>query len=49
VTSGGRVATFVGIGGDHATARERAYAAIGQAVLMGGQHRSDIGLEVANG
>ncbi len=48
-TSGGRVVTFVGIGTDHTEARERAYAAIGQAELDGGQHRSDVGLEVAAG
>jgi phosphoribosylamine--glycine ligase len=47
VSSGGRVATFVGIGADHAEARDRAYSAIGQAVLEGGQHRSDIGQQVA--
>ncbi len=49
VTSGGRVATFVGIGADHAEARERAYGGIVQAVLDGAQHRSDIGLEAASG
>jgi phosphoribosylamine--glycine ligase len=49
MTSGGRVATFVGLGADHAEARERAYGAIGQAELEGGQHRSDVGLEVAAG
>jgi phosphoribosylamine--glycine ligase len=46
LTSGGRVATFVGIGADHAQARERAYAAIGQAELEGAQFRSDVGMEV---
>jgi phosphoribosylamine--glycine ligase len=45
-TAGGRVATFVGLGEDHAQARERAYGAIGQAQMEGGQHRFDIGLEV---
>jgi phosphoribosylamine--glycine ligase len=49
MTSGGRVATFAGIGPDHAVARERAYAAIGQTVLEEGQHRSDVGLEVVAG
>jgi phosphoribosylamine--glycine ligase len=47
VTAGGRVTTYVGIGGDHEEARTRAYAAIAEAELEGGQHRSDVGLEVA--
>jgi phosphoribosylamine--glycine ligase len=47
VTSGGRVATFVGIGANHAEARERAYAAIGRAGLDGAQHRADIGKDLA--
>jgi phosphoribosylamine--glycine ligase len=45
--AGGRVATFVGLGPDHAAARELAYAALGSAELDGGQHRSDIGEDVA--
>jgi phosphoribosylamine--glycine ligase len=48
VSTGGRVATLVGIGPDHVVARERATAAVGDAELEGGQHRSDIGLEVAS-
>jgi phosphoribosylamine--glycine ligase len=44
-TAGGRVTTFVGIGEDHAQARERAYAGIGEVELEGGQHRSDVGLD----
>jgi phosphoribosylamine---glycine ligase len=47
LTSGGRVATFVGLGPDHSEARHRAYAGIGQAQLEGGQHRPDVGLEAA--
>ena len=46
--TGGRVATFVGLGGDLAAAREMAYRGIAQAELEGGQHRTDIALrEVA--
>jgi phosphoribosylamine--glycine ligase len=48
VASGGRVATFVGVGADHAEARNLAYSAIGQAVLEGGQHRSDIAAELSD-
>jgi phosphoribosylamine--glycine ligase len=46
VSTGGRVATFVGIGPDHAAARERAAAAVTAAELEGGQHRSDVAREV---
>jgi phosphoribosylamine--glycine ligase len=42
-STGGRVATFVGIGPDHAAAREHAMAAVSAAELEGGQHRTDIG------
>jgi len=42
-SSGGRVATFVGIGPDLSTARREAYAGIAGCRLEGGQHRSDIG------
>jgi phosphoribosylamine-glycine ligase len=42
------VATFVGVGADHAEARNLAYSAIGQAVLEGGQHRSDIAAELSD-
>jgi phosphoribosylamine--glycine ligase len=43
VSTGGRVATFVGVGADHAPAREHAMAAVTAAELEGGQHRTDIG------
>jgi phosphoribosylamine--glycine ligase len=47
-SSGGRVATFVGLGDDLATAREVAYRGVAAAELEGGQLRTDIGLrEVA--
>jgi phosphoribosylamine--glycine ligase len=48
LATGGRVATFVGLGTDHAAARAEAYAALGEASLEGGQHRFDIGAEVAD-
>jgi phosphoribosylamine--glycine ligase len=48
VSTGGRVVTFVGIGPDHAVARERAMAGVTAAGLEGGQHRSDVGAEVAS-
>ncbi|HKO33319.1 MAG TPA: phosphoribosylamine--glycine ligase [Candidatus Limnocylindria bacterium] len=41
-STGGRVATFVGLGDDLATAREHAYAGIEVAKLEGGQLRHDI-------
>lgn len=44
ITTGGRVATFVGLGGELRAAREIAYAALNRAVLEGGQYRTDIGL-----
>ena len=40
--TGGRVATFVGLGDDLAAAREVAYGAIGEATLEGAQYRTDI-------
>ena len=43
VSAGGRVATFVGIGDEVGVARDAAYAALSDAELEGGQHRSDIG------
>jgi phosphoribosylamine--glycine ligase len=46
-TSGGRVATFVGVAADHATARAEAYGSLAEASLEGGQHRTDIAAEVA--
>jgi phosphoribosylamine--glycine ligase len=44
LSSGGRVATFVGVGDDLAAAREAAYEGVAGCQLEGGQHRSDIGL-----
>jgi len=44
LSSGGRVATFVGIGADLAAAREAAYRGVAGCQLDGGQHRSEIGL-----
>jgi phosphoribosylamine--glycine ligase len=48
-TTGGRVATFVGLGPDHAAAREAAYAAIAGAQLEAGQHRSDVAADALAG
>jgi phosphoribosylamine--glycine ligase len=48
LTSGGRVVTVVGLGPDHAQARAQAYSGIEQVTLEGGQHRSDVALEVAS-
>jgi phosphoribosylamine--glycine ligase len=42
VSSGGRVATVVGIGDDLALARHTAYQGVEELRLEGGQHRSDI-------
>jgi len=42
VTAGGRVLTVTGQGPDLATARERAYAAVGHISWPGMHHRSDI-------
>jgi phosphoribosylamine--glycine ligase len=44
LSAGGRVATFVGIGADLASARETAYHRVAGCQLEGGQHRTDIGL-----
>jgi phosphoribosylamine--glycine ligase len=41
-TSGGRVATIVGVGADLAGAREAAYRAVDAVELDGGRYRSDI-------
>jgi phosphoribosylamine--glycine ligase len=41
-STGGRVLTVVGRGADHATARERAYAAVADVGLDGGRYRTDI-------
>jgi phosphoribosylamine--glycine ligase len=43
-TTGGRVATFVGLGDDLAAARGLAYRGIAGAQLEGGQYRTDIAL-----
>ncbi|HET7685747.1 MAG TPA: phosphoribosylamine--glycine ligase [Candidatus Limnocylindria bacterium] len=43
-TTGGRVVTMVGRGGDLASARAAAYRGVEGVSLEGGQHRSDIGL-----
>jgi phosphoribosylamine--glycine ligase len=43
-SSGGRVATIVGVGPDLAAARALAYEGVAGCRLEGGQHRSDIGL-----
>ena len=42
VTSGGRVATFVGRGPDLASARDAAYRRVGDVELEGGRYRTDI-------
>jgi phosphoribosylamine--glycine ligase len=44
VSTGGRVATVVGVGDDLASAREVAYRGVSEIRLEGGQHRSDIAL-----
>jgi phosphoribosylamine--glycine ligase len=44
LSSGGRVATFVGIGDDLPSARVTAYQGVAGGQLEGGQHRGDIGL-----
>jgi phosphoribosylamine--glycine ligase len=43
-SSGGRVITVVGIGDDLPAARGRAYGGVAGIGLVGGQHRTDIGL-----
>lgn len=48
VTSGGRVATFVGLGDDLEAARREAYAGLAGAELEGGQHRADIAAVAAD-
>ncbi|HEX4699911.1 MAG TPA: phosphoribosylamine--glycine ligase [Actinomycetes bacterium] len=47
VTSGGRVLSVVGTGADLATARERAYAAVGEIRIAGSHHRTDIAADAA--
>jgi phosphoribosylamine--glycine ligase len=45
--AGGRVASFVGLGADHAAARSEAYAALGEASLEGGRYRADVAQELS--
>jgi phosphoribosylamine--glycine ligase len=47
VTAGGRVLNVVGTGADLATARARAYDAVGRISWLGMHHRSDIAREAA--
>jgi phosphoribosylamine--glycine ligase len=47
VTSGGRVLSVVGTGPDLATARERAYAAVGEIRIAGSYYRTDIAADAA--
>lgn len=49
VATGGRVLNVVGVGTTFVEARDRAYRAIGEIGLAGGQHRTDIALRVAEG
>ena len=49
VATGGRVRNVVGVGTTFVEARDRAYRAIGEIGLAGGQHRTDIALRVAEG
>jgi phosphoribosylamine--glycine ligase len=42
--TGGRVVTFVGLGADHAAARDAAYRGVAACELEGAQYRSDIAL-----
>ncbi len=49
VTAGGRVLTVTGVGDTLATARERAYAAVGRISFRGAHHRSDIGARALRG
>jgi phosphoribosylamine--glycine ligase len=48
VTSGGRVLTVVGGGGDFAEARRRAYEAVGRISFEGMQYRRDIGVRAVD-
>ncbi|MER7250890.1 phosphoribosylamine--glycine ligase [Kribbella sp. NPDC000426] len=49
VTSGGRVLAVSAVGKDLAEARQRAYAAVGQILIKGSQHRTDIALKAERG
>jgi phosphoribosylamine--glycine ligase len=46
LATGGRVLSVVGLGTTFAEARERAYRAIGEIDLEGGQYRTDIAARV---
>jgi phosphoribosylamine--glycine ligase len=49
VTSGGRVLAVTATGKDLDEARQRAYAGVGQILIKGSQHRTDIALKAARG
>jgi phosphoribosylamine--glycine ligase len=49
VTAGGRVLAVTATGKDLDEARQRAYAGVGQILIKGSQHRTDIGLKAARG
>ncbi|WKX71229.1 phosphoribosylamine--glycine ligase [Streptomyces sp. XD-27] len=49
VSAGGRVLSVTATGSDLATARERAYRAVGRITLPGSHHRTDIALKAASG
>jgi len=49
VSSGGRVLSVVGTGGDLAAAREQAYERLASVHLPGGHHRTDIGSAAVKG
>ena len=49
VTSGGRICTVVGRGGDRAAARDAAYAAVDRIAIDGAFHRRDIGQDAQGG
>lgn len=49
VSSGGRVLAVVGVGGDLAEAREKAYDGVSRLKLDGGQYRTDIAARAARG
>ena len=47
IATGGRVLSVVAVGPDFATARSRAYEALGHIELEGSHYRTDIALRVA--
>jgi phosphoribosylamine--glycine ligase len=49
VSSGGRVLSLIGTGGDLTAARDAAYALVGRITLRGSHHRSDIAAAAAVG